>query len=92
MRLGGLHSFVSSGEVLKQYPVEEGVAAADLAEQDPLVGMIQELDVIPWCGTVADQPETKDEMLEARPTSNLQLQGSLACSGGIWGCDRRMRT
>ena len=57
---------ISSGEVLQQHSVEEDVAAADLAEQDALSGIIQELDVMPRSQAVADEEKAEGEVPEAR--------------------------
>ena len=56
--------------------MEEGVATADLAEQDSLGGIIQEPDIIPRSRTVSDEPETEDDMLEARFASRIQPDDS----------------
>ena len=62
---------MACGQVVLQQPVDEDVAAAHLAEEEALGGIIQETNIVPGCGVVMPECQTEHQMLEAGPPPYL---------------------
>jgi hypothetical protein len=63
---------IARREILKQHPVDEHVATAELPEENAIGSVIQEMDIIPGSTVVTEQPKTEQQMLEARTAARFR--------------------